>query len=65
MFELHDMEVLSLTIFISLLLATLFSLLFLMQRRQRRFNCLERESLMPFAEEGRVTGEGGKERAKP
>ena len=56
------MEVLSLTIFISLLLAALFSFLFLLQRRQRRFNCLERESLMPLAEEGRVIDGGRRAR---
>ncbi|MCC5807642.1 MAG: hypothetical protein JJU00_15060 [Opitutales bacterium] len=53
------MEVLGLTIFISLLLAALFSLLFIMQRRQRRYNSLERESLLPLAEEKRVSA--GKE----
>ncbi len=59
------MEVLGLTIFISLLLAALFSLLFVMQRRQRRYNSLERESLMPLAEEKRVpAGKGGVAKAE-
>ena len=58
------MEVLGLTIFFSLLLAGLFSLLFIMQRRQRRHNSLERESLMPLAEEKRVpAGKGGDKEA--
>ena len=46
------MSVIPLTIFFSLLLAGLFIGLFAFQQRRRRFGSLERDSLLPLAEEG-------------
>jgi hypothetical protein len=46
------MSVIPLTLFFSLLLAGLFIGLFVCEQRRRRFGSLERDSLLPLAEEG-------------
>ncbi|GHC05358.1 hypothetical protein [Cerasicoccus arenae] len=45
------MEILLLTVFLSLLLAVLFLLLFLRDRRTETHRSMEQESLSPFATE--------------
>lgn len=45
------MEVLIFTLFISLLLAVLFIVLFLSDRRNRRSGSLDQEALLPFGDE--------------
>ena len=45
------MGVLLLTVFLSLLLVTLFVLLFLGERRRKRFGSPEQDALLPFGDE--------------
>ncbi len=45
------MSVLLLTIFLSLLLVTLFVVLFLGERRKKGFGSSEQDSLLPFGDE--------------
>jgi hypothetical protein len=47
----HAMSVVPVTIFFSLLLAGLFTVLFVREQRRRRFASPERDSLLPLAEE--------------
>ncbi|MEO6996321.1 MAG: hypothetical protein ABI273_22140 [Lacunisphaera sp.] len=50
--RIHAMSVIPLTLFFSLLLAGLFIGLFVWEHRRRRFGGLERDSLLPLADEG-------------
>ena len=45
------MSVLLLTIFLSLLLVTLFIVLFIGERRRKSFGSSEQEALLPFGDE--------------
>jgi hypothetical protein len=45
------MSALLLTIFLSLVLVTLFILLFVKERRNRRFRSSEQDALLPFEDE--------------
>ncbi len=47
------MRVLLLTVFLSLLLVSLFLVLFLGERRRKRFGSSEQEALLPFDDEDR------------
>jgi hypothetical protein len=42
------MAVLALTVFLSLLLVSLFVVLFIIERRKRRFGSMEQDALLPF-----------------
>ncbi|MEZ5386299.1 MAG: hypothetical protein R3F13_12365 [Prosthecobacter sp.] len=44
------MEVFAVTIFMSLVFAVLFAVLFVAERSQRRRGCLEQDALLPFDE---------------
>ncbi|MDI1336582.1 MAG: hypothetical protein PSU94_10425 [Lacunisphaera sp.] len=61
------MSVIPLTVFFSLLLAGLFMVLFAHEQRRRRFASAERDSLLPLADERRVTvgGELARASSKP
>lgn len=48
---LHAMSVIPITVFLSLLLAGLFVVLFAREQRKRSFASAERESLLPLADE--------------
>jgi len=50
------MSVIPLTLFFSLLLAGFFIALFAFEQRSQRFGSLERDSLLPLAEEGTHSG---------
>lgn len=50
------MSVIPLTLFFSLLLTGLFIALFAFEQRRQRFGSLERDSLLPLAEEGTHSG---------
>jgi hypothetical protein len=45
------MSVLLLTVFLSLLLVSLFVVLFLAERRRKRFGSSEQDALLPFGDE--------------
>lgn len=45
------MGVLMLTVFLSLLLVTLFIVLFIGERRRKRFGSSEQDALLPFGDE--------------
>lgn len=45
------MHVLLLTVFLSLLLVTLFLVLYLLERRRKRFGSSEQDALLPFHDE--------------
>jgi hypothetical protein len=53
-------EVLLLTIFCSLLLASLFTVLFLVERKRRERTGVEQTALLPLAGEGRRRADGKK-----
>lgn len=56
--HLHAMSVIPVTVFLSLLLAGLFVMLFAREQRRRTYASPERESLLPLADETpRVTAE--------
>lgn len=59
------MNVLLLTAFIGLILATLFVVLFLYQLETRRFSSNERESLMPLQEEKTRPAQRKPDHSKP
>ncbi len=48
---LHAMSVIPITVFFSLLLAAFFVVMFLREQRRHRFASVERDSLLPLAEE--------------
>ena len=49
--HIHAMSVIPITVFLSLLLAGLFVVLFAREQRKRPFASVERESLLPLADE--------------
>lgn len=59
------MEILLLTLFVSLLLAVFFIFMFMWRKGSQEFSCPERESLLPLSEEETVPVDKTGKRTQP